>query len=151
MKEVAALFPSSYVHLGGDEVPKTRWHNCIKCQARMKELNIEQEEKLQSYFMEQVHQALTSDKKRPIGWDEIMEGGVSKDWVVMVWRDQQTGIKAAREGYDVVMTPTSYLYFDYDYSTTNTEKVYSFQPVPADATAEEKKHYLGIQAISGHI
>jgi hexosaminidase len=147
IKEEAALFPSPYLHLGGDEVRKDPWKECPKCQAVMSKLHIKDEEKLQSYFMSKLGNEVLQYKKRPVAWGEILDGeGISKDWVIMVWRQQQTSIKATKDGYDVVMSPFSHLYFDYDYSTTNTKKVYSYQPVPADATAEEKRHYLGIQA-----
>jgi len=87
-----------------------------------------------------------SQRRRPIGWDEIFSGGVNKNWVIMNWRNAQTARDAVRAGYDVILATRSNLYFDYDYNTTSTEKVYAFDPLPEDATDEEKKHYLGIQA-----
>ena len=146
IKEVAEIFPSPYIHLGGDEVREGAWKDCKNCQAKMKSLGISDQKHLQGYVMNRVGNYVVADNKRPIGWDEVFQTGVGKETVIMVWRQQQTGIKATKDGYDVVMCPTSHLYFDYDYSITNTKKVYSYQPVPADATSEEKKHYLGIQA-----
>lgn len=146
IKEESALFPSPYFHLGGDEVPKNRWKECPKCQATMRTHNLKDEEKLQSYFMSELGNEVVKYKKKPVAWDEILDGGgISKDWIIMVWRDQETGLKAAKDGYDVVMSPSSSLYFDEVYSITNTKNVYAYQPIPADATAEDKKHYLGIQ------
>ncbi len=146
IKETAGLFPSPYSHLGGDEVPKNRWKECPKCQAAMHANNIKDEEKLQSYFMSQLGTEVEKYHKRPVAWDEILDGGgINKNWVIMVWRDQETGMRATKDGYDVVMSPSSSLYFDELYSITNTKNVYTYEPIPADASPEEKKHYLGIQ------
>jgi hexosaminidase len=146
LQEVTALFPSPYVHLGGDEVGKHHWKACEKCQGKMKELGIDDEEKLQSYIMGEVSKNVIDAGKKPIGWDEILDGGVGKEWLVMAWQGHDIGIRAASKGFDVVMSPTSHLYFDYNYRTTPTKKVYSFQPLPDNITEEERKHFLGIQA-----
>lgn len=146
LEEVAGLFPSPYVHLGGDEVGKHHWKSCEKCQGKMKDLGISDEEKLQKHMMAEVGKNVLDAGKKPIGWDEILDGGAGKDWLVMAWQGHDIGIRAASQGYDVVMSPTSHLYFDYNYRTTPTKKVYSFQPIPDGLTEEEQKHFLGIQA-----
>lgn len=164
LEEVTALFPYEYIHIGGDECPKTRWKACLKCQAKIKELGIEADDKhsaenqLQSYVMQRVGNFLESRGKRIIGWDEILEGGVVNDAIVMSWRGMKGGIEAARQHHDVIMTPNSYAYFDY-YQTKDTqdeplgiggfvpvEKVYSFEPVPDELAADEKKYIIGVQA-----
>lgn len=164
MNEIIEFFPSKYVHIGGDEAPRTRWEKCPKCQARIKteglkaDKNHTAEDRLQSYCMTRIEEFLNSKGRQIIGWDEILEGDVAPNATVMSWRGMEGGIKAAQLGHDVIMTPTSFCYFDY-YQTADTkdeplgiggyvpiEKVYSLEPVPAVLTEEQSKHILGAQA-----
>ena len=164
MNEIIEIFPSKYVHIGGDEAPRTRWEKCQKCQARIKteglkaDKNHTAEDRLQSYCMTRIEEFLNSKGRQIIGWDEILEGDVAPNATVMSWRGMEGGIKAAQLGHDVIMTPTSFCYFDY-YQTADTkdeplgiggyvpiEKVYSLEPVPAVLTEEQSKHILGAQA-----
>ncbi len=156
LTEVIDLFPGEYIHIGGDEVPKTRWQNCAKCQERIKAEGLEDERELQSYFIRRIEKFLSGAGKRLVGWDEILEGGLAPNATVMSWRGVIGGIKAAKSGHDVVMTPTSHCYFDYYQGLFEEpraiggflpiEKVYSFEPVPTDLSAEEARHVLGGQA-----
>jgi hexosaminidase len=154
--EVMELFPSTYIHIGGDECPKARWEDCKECQKRIREEGLENEHELQSYFIKRIEKFLMEHDRRLIGWDEILEGGLAPEATVMSWRGEKGGIQAAKEGHDVVMTPTSYCYFDYyqgdpqiepkaigGYLTV--EKVYSYDPIPAELTEKEAKHILGAQ------
>lgn len=164
MGEIIEIFPSEYVHIGGDEAPRDRWKECPKCQARIKaeglkaDKNHTAEDRLQSYCMTRIEKFLNSKGRRIIGWDEILEGDVAPNATVMSWRGMEGGIEAAQLGHDVIMTPTSFCYFDY-YQTADTqdeplgiggyvpiEKVYSLEPVPAALTKEQGKHILGAQA-----
>ena len=164
MSEIIEIFPSKYVHIGGDEAPRTRWEKCPKCQARIKteglkaDKNHTAEDRLQSYCMTRIEEFLNSKGRQIIGWDEILEGDVAPNATVMSWRGMEGGIKPAQLGHDVIMTPTSFCYFDY-YQTADTkdeplgiggyvpiEKVYSLEPVPAVLTEEQSKHILGAQA-----
>lgn len=164
LTELIAIFPSEYIHIGGDECPKVRWQNCPKCQNRIKELGIKADDKhsaeeyLQSYVIQRMEQFLESKGRHIIGWDEILEGGLAPNATVMSWRGTQGGIDAARLGHDVIMTPNNYLYFDYYQSTdieneplaiggyVPVEKVYSFEPMSDELSDEEKKHIIGVQA-----
>jgi len=154
--EVLDLFPSRYIHIGGDECPKTQWQASPRVQARMKELGIPDEHAMQSYFIRRMDQFLTKQGRILVGWDEILEGGLAENAVVMSWRGEEGGIEAARAGHDVVMTPTSHTYFDYYqadpageplaiFGLTPLEKVYSYEPIPAEMTPEQAKHVLGSQ------
>ncbi|MDR1706563.1 MAG: family 20 glycosylhydrolase [Prevotella sp.] len=162
--ELIELFPSKYIHVGGDECPKTRWKECPKCQAKIKELGLtddpkhSKENKLQSYVISRIEKFLNSKGRQIIGWDEILEGGLAPNATVMSWRGIEGGIAAAKEHHDVIMVPTSHLYFDY-YQTKDVdneplgiggyvpvEKVYSFEPVPTELTVEEQKYIIGTQA-----
>ncbi len=164
LTEVIELFPSEYIHIGGDEAPKVRWEECPRCQAKIKELGLKDGSKhkkefyLQSYFTERVEKFLNDHGRKLIGWDEILEGQLAPNATVMSWRGMGGGIEAAKMGHDVIMTPTTYCYFDY-YQTTDTENepysiggyvpvelVYNFEPVPAELTEKQKKHILGPQA-----
>lgn len=164
LDEISDLFPSEYIHIGGDECPKIRWEECIKCQAKIRKLGLKtdkegtKEEKLQSYVMKHAEDFLASKGKKVIGWDEILEGGASEDATIMSWRGEAGGIAAARKGNDVIMTPNTYLYFDY-YQTRDREnepiaiggyvpleKVYSYEPIPDSFTPEEAAHIKGVQA-----
>jgi len=157
LAEVIALFPSPYIHIGGDEVDKANWKKCPKCQARMKAEGLKTEEELQSYFIRRIEKFLNGRGKKLIGWDEILEGGLAPNAAVMSWRGTEGGIAAAREGHDVVMTPTSHCYFDYYQGPPASEppaiggylplsKVYSFEPTPSELKAGEAAHILGAQA-----
>lgn len=156
LSEVIDLFPGEFVHIGGDEVPKLRWQNCLKCQERIKTEGLASEEELQSYFIQRIERFLNAKGKRLIGWDEILEGGLAPNAAVMSWRGVAGGIEAARSGHDVVMSPTSYCYFDYYQALANEpkaiggflpiDKVYSYEPLPAELTLQEAAHILGAQA-----
>ena len=157
LKEVLKLFPSEYIHIGGDECPKTRWEKCPKCQARIKAEGLKDEHELQSWFVKQIDNFLTKKGRRLVGWDEILEGGLAPGATVMSWRGMEGGITASKAGHDVVMAPTPYTYFDYYQATPENEplaigsflpldKVYSFEPIPDTLTAQEAKHILGAQA-----
>jgi len=155
--EVADLFPGAYIHIGGDEVDKSTWKACPKCQARMTAEGLKTEEELQSYFVKRIEKFLNSKGKTLLGWDEILEGGLAPNAVVMSWRGTEGGIAAARAGHDVVMSPTSHCYFDYYQGDPLAEplaiggfvplrKVYSFEPVPLELTTEDAARILGAQA-----
>lgn len=164
MDEVCDLFPGKYIHLGGDECVKERWKACPKCQRKIRELGLKdgsrysKEDYLQSWFMGEVASFVQSKGKRVIGWDEILEGVPMDDSVIMSWRGTEGGITAARMGHDVVMTPTSDMYFDQSQTLAsqleeipvggfiNVMKVYSYEPLPASLTPEQQKHILGCQA-----
>ncbi len=158
LSEVISLFPSKYVHIGGDECPKTRWKTCASCQALIKKENLKDEIELQSYFIKRIEKYLNTKNKKIIGWDEILDGGLAPQATVMSWRGTDGGIAAARLNHDVIMTPGSHCYFDHYQSDPSTEplafggyttikKVYDFEPVPYDSlTAEQQKHIIGAQA-----
>ncbi len=156
LNEVIDMFPGEFVHIGGDEVPKVRWKNCVRCQTRIKEEGLKDEGELQSYFIRRIEKFLNSKGRRLIGWDEILEGGLPAGAAVMSWRGTAGGIEAARGGHDVVMSPTSHCYFDYYQGRVDepraiggflpVEKVYSFEPVPAELKPAEATHVLGAQA-----
>ena len=154
--EVISLFPGEYIHIGGDECPKKRWIQCEKCQERIRSEGLLDEEALQSYFIRRIENFLNRNGKRLIGWDEILQGGLAPNATVMSWRGVQGGIQAAREGHDVVMSPTSHCYFDY-YQAFYGEpkaiggfvplhKVYAFDPVPNGLSEGEASHIIGAQA-----
>jgi len=156
LSEVMELFPSEYIHVGGDEATKTRWEECPKCQQRMKAEGLKDEKELQSYFIKRMEKYINSKGRKLIGWDEILEGGLAPEATVMSWRGVEGGIAAARQGHDVIMTPTSHCYLDYYQANpefepeaiggfTTLKKVYSFEPVPDALTTEEGKHILGAQ------
>lgn len=156
--EVIDLFPSEYIHVGGDEAGKSAWKKCPKCQALMKEKGMKNVDELQSYMIHRAEEFLNSKDRKLIGWDEILEGGLAPEATVMSWRGEDGGIKSARMGHDVVMTPGNYMYLDFYQADPKTQpyaiggytpikKVYSYDPVPADSlTAEECRHILGVQA-----
>ncbi len=156
LDEVIALFPSSYIHIGGDECPKTNWKTCPLCQARMKAEGLKDEHELQSYFIQRIEKYLNSKGRHIIGWDEILEGGLAPDATVMSWRGEEGGIAAAKQNHHVIMTPGNYVYFDHtqfkkDDSLTiggylPVEKVYSYEPVPKELSVEQGKYVLGAQA-----
>jgi len=151
--EIVELFPSKYIHIGGDECPKERWHDCKKCQAKIKELGIVPdakhtvEQKLQSYIMVSAENFLKKKGRRVIGWDEILEGGLGPDAIVHSWRGMEGAIEAVRQGHDAILSPTSHCYFDYDQEKiTSIEKIYSFNPIPEGLSSAELSHILGVQA-----
>ena len=141
--EVIELFPSSFIHIGGDEAPKTRWENCPKCQKRMLEENLNDEHELQSYFIKRIEKYLNSRGKTLIGWDEILEGGLAKNAVVQSWRGMNGGIEAAKHGNKVIMSPTSHAYFDYSIKSTDMKQVYHFDPIPTELDSIQKQLVLG--------
>lgn len=156
LDEVIALFPSKYVHIGGDECPKTHWKQCPSCQKRMKELNLKDEHELQSYFVQRIEKYLNSKGKTLIGWDEILEGGLAPNAQVMSWRGEAGGIAAAKENHYVIMTPGSHVYFDHKQTAnedsvtiggfTTVQKVYSYEPVPKELPETQTKFVRGAQA-----
>lgn len=158
LTEVMDLFPSQYIHIGGDECPKIEWKQSRFCQDLMKKEGLKDEHELQSYFIRRIDKFVTSKGRRIIGWDEILEGGLSPNATVMSWRGVNGGIAAARENHDVIMTPNTYCYLDYYQADPKTQpvaigglltldKVYSFNPSVSDSlTAEQSKHVLGVQA-----
>ncbi len=147
LSEVIELFPSNYVHIGGDEVPKLKWEACPDCQRTIKEQGLKGEAELQSWFTGQVETYLNSKGKKLVGWDEVTEGGFSKTATVMFWRGMGDDlVKAISQGNDVILTPTSHCYFDYSYETTSTEKVYSFEPLSGKIENSRPEHILGVQA-----
>ncbi len=145
LTEVIELFPSEYIHIGGDEAPKDRWKQCPKCQAMLLRHGLKDEEQLQSYFTQRIERFLNSKGRKLIGWDEILEGGLAKNAAVMSWRGTQGGIKAAQMNHYVVMSPTSHCYFDYDIQSTSLKETYSFNPVPAKLPADKTRFILGGQ------
>ena len=164
LAEIVEIFPSEYIHVGGDECPKTQWAKCPKCQARIKALGLKsdskhsKEERLQSYVIHAAEEFLNSKGRQMIGWDETLEGGLAPNATVMSWRGEAGGIEAARQNHDVVMTPNTYVYFDYYQAIDKDaeplaiggylpmERVYSYNPMPKALTPEEQKHIIGVQA-----
>ncbi|MEG1748801.1 MAG: family 20 glycosylhydrolase [Tannerellaceae bacterium] len=158
LTEIMELFPSEYIHIGGDEAGKTAWATCPKCQALMKKNGMTSVDELQSYMIHRAEEFLISKGRKLIGWDEILEGGLAPEATVMSWRGEGGGIKSARMGHDVIMTPGNFMYLDFYQAEPKTQpfaiggytpikKVYSYNPVPSDSlTAEECKHIMGVQA-----
>jgi hexosaminidase len=157
LTEVMALFPGQYIHIGGDECPKIQWKESRFCQDLIKKLGLKDEHELQSYFIRRIDKFVTSKGKKLLGWDEILEGGLSPNAMVMSWRGTKGGVEAAKQNHDVVMSPNSYFYLDYYQADPKTEplaiggnlplsKCYSFEPNIPELTAEEAKHVVGIQA-----
>ena len=154
--EVIPLFPSKYFHIGGDEAPKTHWKKCPQCQKKIKELKLKDEHELQSWFVQRIEKYLNSKGKTLIGWDEILEGGLAPNAVVMSWRGEAGGIEAAKQKHNVIMTPGSPLYFDHSQSENEDsvtiggynpiEKVYTYEPIPKELSEAEGKYILGAQA-----
>lgn len=163
LSELMELFPSKYIHIGGDECLKNKWKVCTKCQERIKTEGLDKdslhspENKLQSYFITRVEKLVNSKGRHIIGWDEILEGGLAPNAIVMSWRGVQGGIEAAKSGHKVIMTPNSHLYFDYYQSSDRTteplaiggflpvEKVYNYEPIPAELNETEAKYVMGAQ------
>ncbi|RTY92475.1 glycoside hydrolase family 20 protein [Flavobacterium sp. GT3R68] len=156
LTEVLELFPSEYIHIGGDECPKIRWKNCAHCQALIKSEGLKNEHELQSYFIKRIEKFLNFKGRKIIGWDEILEGGLAPNAAVMSWRGTQGGIDAAKQHHNVVMTPSSHCYFDHYQGDpkyepiaiggyTPVEKVYAYDPTPAALSPEEAKYIMGAQ------
>jgi hexosaminidase len=144
--EVIEIFPSEYIHVGGDEAPKTRWRECVHCQNRIKAEGLEDEHELQSYFISRMTEYIQSKGRKVIGWDEILEGGLAEGAAVMSWRGIKGGISAAELGHKVVMSPTSHCYIDYSHSTTSVEQIYLFNPIPDELDSDQEDLILGGQA-----
>ncbi len=154
--EVMELFPGKYIHIGGDEAPKERWKESKLCQQLIKKNGLKNEEELQSYFVARIEKFLNAHGRQLIGWDEILEGGLSPGATVMSWRGIDGGIAAARAGHDAIMTPGNYCYFDHYQAgpegepiaiggMTTLKEVYNYEPVPDDLNKKEAKHILGAQ------
>ncbi len=155
LDEVMALFPSTYIHIGGDECPKEAWKRSAFCQQLIKEKHLQDEHGLQSYFIQRIEKYLNGKGRKIIGWDEILEGGLAPNASVMSWRGEEGGITAAQQRHTVVMTPGSHCYFDHSQSRqedsvtiggyTSVEKVYAYEPLPAVLTPQEARYVLGAQ------
>jgi len=155
LSEVIELFPSEYIHIGGDECPKVRWEKCPKCQARIKAEGLKDEHELQSYFIRRIEKFLNGKGRRLIGWDEILEGGLAPNATVQSWRGMRGAVAAATAGHDVVSSPTSHCYLDYAQARLPGEPtqmgfldlktVYAFEPTPARLTPEQARHILGAE------
>ena len=157
LREVMRIFPGRYIHIGGDEAEKSKWKASARIQARIKELGLKDEQELQSWFIRQMDAFLLSHGRRLVGWDDILEGGLAENAVVMSWRGTTGGIEAARAGHDVVMTPTTHTYFDYYQAKDRAqeplamggflplETVYAFEPIPEELEPRFARHVLGAQ------
>ncbi|HLF45812.1 MAG TPA: beta-N-acetylhexosaminidase, partial [Chitinophagaceae bacterium] len=155
MDEVLTLFPSKYIHVGGDECPKENWKRCPNCQARMKKIKLKDEHELQSYFIQRMEKYLNKKGRTLIGWDEILEGGLAPNAIVMSWRGEEGGIAAAKDNHQVIMTPGSHVYLDHAQSEnedsvtiggyTSVEKIYGYEPIPAVLNDQQAKLVLGAQ------
>ncbi len=143
LTEVMELFPSKYIHIGGDEAPKYRWEHCNKCQQRITEEGLHDAHELQSYFITRIEKFLNENGRQLIGWDEILEGGLAPSATVQSWRGEEGGIAAAKSGHDAIMSPTSHCYFDYGLDATDLKEVYYYEPIPEELTEDEAKHILG--------
>lgn len=156
LDEVVQLFPSKYIHVGGDECPKNNWKRCPNCQKRIKDLGLKDEHELQSYFIQRMEKHLNAQGRTLIGWDEILEGGLAPNAVVMSWRGEKGGIEAAQQNHYVVMTPERPLYFDHTQTRNEDsvviggynpiEKVYEYDPLPKELDSSKWKYVLGAQA-----
>jgi hexosaminidase len=155
LDEVIPLFPAKYVHIGGDECPKESWKVCPKCQKRMADNKLKDEHELQSYFVQRMEKYINSKGKVLIGWDEILEGGLAPNAVVMSWRGEKGGIEAAKQNHDVIMTPGDYVYLDHSQTKkedsvtiggyTPVKEIYGYEPIPRELSETERKHILGAQ------
>lgn len=158
LAEVIPLFPSEYIHIGGDECPKGNWKRCPSCQKRMKGLDLKDEHELQSYFIQRIEKYLNSNGKKIIGWDEILEGGLAPNATVMSWRGNKGGVEAVKQQHNVIMSPNHSVYFDHYQNKdkkneplaigglTTVEDVYNYEPTPEELSDEEQKFILGAQA-----
>ena len=143
LTEVMEIFPSKYIHIGGDEAPKFRWEHCPKCQKRMKDEGLADEHELQSYFIKRIEKFLNDNGRELIGWDEILEGGLSDNAAVQSWRGFEGGMEAARTKHKVIMSPTSHCYLDYGLNSIDLQKIYSFDPIPAELAEEFHSYIIG--------
>ena len=156
LDEVLELFPSKYIHIGGDECPKTAWKKSAFCQQIIKDKNLKDEHGLQSYFIQRVEKYLNGKGRQIIGWDEILEGGLAPNAAVMSWRGEKGGIEAAKQKHEVIMTPTTYVYFDYSQTKhedsvtiggyLTLKMVYDYEPIPKQLSKEDEKYVIGAQA-----
>ena len=157
LDEVMALFPSEYIHIGGDECPTVRWKECTDCQKLMKKMGWENENQIQAYFTHRIEDYLNKHGRKIIGWDEILEKGVRQSATILSWQGEQGGINAAKQGNDAIMAASAYLYFNFYQGVASTEplsfggftplkKTYLFEPVSSELTEEEAKHIIGMQA-----
>lgn len=146
LDEVTELFPGKYIHIGGDEVPKDKWKECTKCQARIKNEGLKDEHELQSYFIKRISNYLNSKGKTVIGWDEILEGGLAPGAIVQSWQSFQGAIDAAKLGHYVICSPASHTYLNSDPENLDLRVAYSFEPIPDELSADEKKFILGGEA-----
>lgn len=156
LDEVMALFPSPYIHIGGDECPKTSWKRSSFCQELMREKGLKDEHELQSYFVQRIEKYINSKGRSIIGWDEILEGGLAPNATVMSWRGEKGGIAAASQDHQVIMTPSSHLYLDHKQTNkedsvtiggyTPVEKTYNYNPIAVGVPLGKEKYILGAQA-----
>ena len=156
LDEVLPLFPSKFIHIGGDECPKTAWKKSAFCQQMIKDHNLKDEHGLQSYFIQRIEKYLNGKGRQIIGWDEILEGGLAPNAAVMSWRGETGGIEAAKQKHKVIMTPTTYVYFDYSQTKhedsvtiggyLTLKMVYNYEPIPQQISKEEEKYVIGAQA-----
>ncbi|MBS7232831.1 family 20 glycosylhydrolase [Flavobacterium psychroterrae] len=158
LTEVIALFPSKYIHIGGDECPKTRWKECPNCQKRIKDLGLKNEHELQSYLTTRIEKFLNAHGRQILGWDEMLEGGLAPNAAVMSWRGESGGISAAKQKHNVIMNPEQVLYLDYNQGYSPQEpltvgrlitvdKIYNYNPTPVDSlTVDEQKYIMGVQS-----
>lgn len=155
LTEVMELFPSTYIHIGGDECPKARWKTCPKCQERIRAEGLKDEHELQSYFIRRIEKFLSAKGRRLVGWDEILEGGLAPNATVQSWRGLAGAIAAARSGHDVISSPTSHCYLDYPqwsnpgepqfFFVTTLGRSYTFEPTPLELTETQRRHVLGLE------
>jgi hexosaminidase len=155
LDEIMAIFPSKFIHVGGDESPKANWRNCSLCQQRIRNEGLKDEHELQSYFIQRMEQYINSKGRTIIGWDEILEGGLAPNAIVMSWRGEEGGIEAARQAHQVIMTPGPFVYLDHSQSLyedsvtiggfTTVEKIYGYEPVPKELSAEQANYIMGAQ------
>jgi hexosaminidase len=155
INEILPLFPGKYIHVGGDECPKNNWKKCPRCQQRIKENGLRDEHGLQSYLIQRMEKYVNSKGKTLIGWDEILEGGLAANAVVMSWRGEEGGIAAAKDKHQVIMTPGSHVYLDHSQTKqedsvtiggfTSLEKIYSYEPIPKELNEAQAKYVLGAQ------
>jgi hexosaminidase len=156
LDEVLTLFPGKYIHIGGDECPKTRWKQCVQCQSIIKKENLKDEHELQSYFIKRIENYVNSKGRQIIGWDEILEGGLAPNAAVMSWRGEEGGIAAAKQKHNVVMSPGTHCYFDHYQAApadeplaiggyTPLDKVYAYEPIPKELNLDEQKYIMGAQ------
>lgn len=153
--EIVPLFPSKYIHIGGDECPKDSWKACPKCQRRMKELGLKNEDELQSWFVQKMEKYINSKGKSIIGWDEILEGGIAPNATIMSWRGEKGGIEAAKQHHNVIMTPGQYVYLDHSQTHNDDsltiggylplEQVYNYEPIPSELSGDDTSYVLGAQ------